>query len=281
MTPAEKDAYITALILDIQRAIQDITDALETALAEKITRDGANIDRLGIINLFNQYQRLAEREAQAISQVGQGGDPNDPAFSSLITQATESVGKNFGVTSAEVVSLLTIGVIAGSTIPELVKQSRGRVSGPFMTTRDPVITRNQKLIGRLFNGTNASDEAIADAMRVIRDRLSGVNISASLRDLTSRATEEAVMEFDGSWTYHKAKQAGVKRFQYEGGLIDASREWCRDHQGKIYTEDEIRDLWQANWAGKKPGNPFTVRGGYKCRHFWMPVDEGGKYIPPN
>lgn len=274
MTPAEKDAYITKLILDIQRGIQDIVASLEEAVAEKIAMDGTVIDRLGLQNLFSQYQSLAAREAGNVASVVTEQPLTDPAFSSLKTVAVETVTKNFAVTAAEVITLLTVGTVAGSTIPELVKQSRGRISGPFMKTRDPVVTRNQRLVGKLFDGTNGTDEQIATAMAVIKDRLAGVNITASLRDLTSRATEEAVMEFDGGWTFHKAKTAGINKFQYEGGLIDSSREWCREHQGKTYTEAQIREIWaNSSWSGKKPGNPFIVRGGYKCRHFWMPVNE--------
>lgn len=274
MTPEEKDAFITKLILDIQRNIQDIVASLEEAVAEKINADGINIDRLGYQNLFNQYAELARREADRVSEVVAEQPLTDPAFTALKEASVETVTKNFALTAGEVIAILTVGVVAGSTIPELTQAARGRISGPFMKTSDSVVTRNQRLVGRLFDGTNATDEQIAEAMRIIRDRLAGINITASLRDLTSKATEEAVMEFDGGWTFHKAKTAGINKFQYEGGLIDSSREWCREHQGKTYTEAQIREMWaNSSWSGKKPGNPFVVRGGYRCRHFWMPVNE--------
>ena len=39
------------------------------------------------------------------------------------------------------------------------------------------------------------------------------------------------------------------------------------------TEEELRRIWQGSWAGKSEGDPFIVRGGYRCRHTWLPVVE--------
>ena len=41
----------------------------------------------------------------------------------------------------------------------------------------------------------------------------------------------------------------------------------------FYTEKEIRNLWNTrSWNGKANGDPFIVRGGYRCRHTWLPTD---------
>jgi hypothetical protein len=38
------------------------------------------------------------------------------------------------------------------------------------------------------------------------------------------------------------------------------------------TEKQIRNIWNSQtWQGKKPGDPFVVRGGYNCRHMFVPV----------
>ncbi len=100
-----------------------------------------------------------------------------------------------------------------------------------------------------------------------------MNTTASLRDLTTKNVEKVVMEFDGAFTKGKATRAGIKKFQYEGGIVGTTREWCAEHNGQTYTEEEIYLLWESSWAGKEGGDPFIVRGGYNCRHFWMPVEE--------
>ena len=42
---------------------------------------------------------------------------------------------------------------------------------------------------------------------------------------------------------------------------------------KTLTEEQIRDMWNnRSWQGKSTGDPFIVRGGYRCRHTWIPTD---------
>ena len=64
-------------------------------------------------------------------------------------------------------------------------------------------------------------------------------------------------------------------------LANGDKDYCRlifdtatvKHVGKTYTEEELRRIWQGSWAGKAEGDPFIVRGGYRCRHTWLPVVE--------
>ena len=49
--------------------------------------------------------------------------------------------------------------------------------------------------------------------------------------------------------------------------------FCRNMLNKTLTETEIRDIWNTRpWKGKSPGDPFIVRGGYRCRHTWLPTN---------
>jgi len=87
----------------------------------------------------------------------------------------------------------------------------------------------------------------------------------------SQIAHDSVMQFDGQFTVYKAKEAGLNKYKYTGTLVRDSRDHCRKHINKIYTEEEIRRIWQGSWAGKSEGDPFIVRGGYRCRHTWLPV----------
>jgi hypothetical protein len=44
-------------------------------------------------------------------------------------------------------------------------------------------------------------------------------------------------------------------------------------EGEVLDEETIYSIWDDDWQGKEPGDPFVVRGGYNCRHFWVPVEE--------
>jgi hypothetical protein len=82
-----------------------------------------------------------------------------------------------------------------------------------------------------------------------------------------RAYDQTLITFTSVLT--KLAGEGQRRFKYAGGLIPTSRPFCSTHDGGIYTDKEITNIWSGSWEGKAPGDPFVVRGGYNCRHFWI------------
>ena len=114
-----------------------------------------------------------------------------------------------------------------------------------------------------------------DMVKDIRGKLTGVKDRAG-KPMSSHAGQlahDSVMQFDGQFTIHKAKEAGLKHFKYTGTLVGTTRDFCKRHIGRTYNEKQIRAIWTGNWAGKSSGDPFIVRGGYRCRHTWLPVDK--------
>lgn len=85
--------------------------------------------------------------------------------------------------------------------------------------------------------------------------------------------ENNIRKFDGALTLVRAKNSQREvRYRYVGGVIAESRDFCRQMDGRVLTESEIRSIWSSQeWSGKQPGDPFVVRGGYNCRHSWVPV----------
>ena len=81
------------------------------------------------------------------------------------------------------------------------------------------------------------------------------------------------MQFHGQFTVAKAKEAGLTHYTYTGTLVRDSREFCRGMLNRTLTEEQIREMWNTRaWQGKSTGDPFIVRGGYRCRHTWLPTD---------
>jgi hypothetical protein len=90
----------------------------------------------------------------------------------------------------------------------------------------------------------------------------------------SNAITDTAVNADAAFLLGLGNAAGIQRYTYVGPTDSITRPWCKRHSGKTYTVQEIQDLWANNsWGGKAPGDPMVVRGGYNCRHFWMPVDE--------
>lgn len=114
--------------------------------------------------------------------------------------------------------------------------------------------------------------------------IAGAATVGTVRELRRTATKSRnrlvtafdlnLRRFDSALMFVKADQAGVERFRYVGGTIPTTRSFCRKHVGAIYTKQKIQQIWRnQSWGGKAPGDPFVVRGGYNCRHFWVPVVE--------
>ena len=114
-----------------------------------------------------------------------------------------------------------------------------------------------------------------DMVRDISGKLTGLEDVAG-RPMSSHAGQlahDSIMQFDAQFVKSKASSAGLTHFRYAGTAITTTREFCKRHIGQVYSEKQIRSFWSGSWAGKSSGDPFVVRGGYRCRHTWNPVDK--------
>jgi len=82
---------------------------------------------------------------------------------------------------------------------------------------------------------------------------------------------DGVMNFNQAVTLKKAADMGIKRFLYAGGIIKTTRDFCRVRSGRIYTKREINSWNTMTWSGKR-GPAFIYRGGWNCRHWWVPIE---------
>lgn len=111
-----------------------------------------------------------------------------------------------------------------------------------------------------------------DLTRTVKNVLIGVPEMTG-RSVTATAQQmsfDAVRNFQGQVTNYKAEQIGLTSFIYYGDVIRDSRPFCAAHAGEVMTEARIAELDQQDWRGKS--GPLKIyRGGYRCRHFFLPV----------
>jgi hypothetical protein len=124
------------------------------------------------------------------------------------------------------------------------------------------------------NKFDASKKAqIEEAIRKLHTEYAADRAGNNLRRYASQIAHDSVMQFHGQFTVKKAKESGLNHFTYTGTLVRDSRPFCVNMLNKTLTETEIRDIWNNRpWKGKSPGDPFIVRGGYRCRHTWLPTN---------
>lgn len=279
---AKKHARTVDRVTDeIQAGVFDNLKALENRLAT-IVASGIDITQLRpqIIQEFEQYSATVKQETVKVKEISQEvtedtvrTTADDLAEQVLADQTANSVAQEVRNGAEGVITALTLATAAGVAGDQLAKIARARVSGVFMETDDRLTKKEQRKLSKLLAAKTSDPEEIRQATKVIRERLSDVNITNSVRDLTSKRVQDTVMQFDGAFIKGNAERRGIKRFRYEGGIVGDSREFCRQMEGEVLDEETIYSIWDDDWQGKEPGDPFVVRGGYNCRHFWVPVEE--------
>jgi hypothetical protein len=82
---------------------------------------------------------------------------------------------------------------------------------------------------------------------------------------------DSVMNTHNQINLQKAKEAKLDHFLYSGDVISSSRPFCIQHAGYVFSREEIESWDEEDWVGKA-GPAMIYRGGYNCRHHWVPVD---------
>ena len=272
---------------DFDARLESSSKVLENRIAEKIlatkTVDELLELRLEVDRDFQEIildsirEFMPELDAIArdtIKNTPQNVSPTDNRVAGeLKAQSYQRLADRVNTAKDNVNMEIVLGALGGYALTTTAQNARHAINGFFITVNDVETTRLQNKIKRLrVAESNASDE-INDLMRQLRKQFQNVSVGGGMFQTVSAEAHDMVMDFDGVFTLHRARQAGLKRFKYSGTLIANSRDFCIQHVGRTYTEEEIRRIWSSeSWSGKRAGDPFVVRGGERCRHFFIPVE---------
>lgn len=126
---------------------------------------------------------------------------------------------------------------------------------------------NASFIDHVINGRN-KDSLVNSIRGILSGRVDKAGRPFSMHART--LAQDGLMQYFSTANFSTAKSVGVKKFKYSGTLIKTSRPWCVEHLNHIYTEDQIEKFDNDTWKGKKDGSTMINRGGYWCRHYWVP-----------
>ena len=234
-----------------------------------------NIYLVQVADNINEYDKLA---GNIVAQYGELPLPKE--FTELTNTDLELVQQlkkiefaQFEDLANEFVSTLSDEVyqssLTGSSRAEMIERLKGKINGIYQSSSD---TEAQELVN--FVANNPQDTAnVATAVSRLQTIYGRDRLGENLRKYTTQIVQDSIMGFDGRFTKYKADQAGLNHYRYDGTIIGDSRPFCIQNLGKVWSEEEIREIWSSQtWKGKAQGDPFDVRGGYNCRHFWTPVN---------
>ena len=162
--------------------------------------------------------------------------------------------------------------IAGRPFDDMVTNIRSHINGVYKQSNVAEINELVDFINE-NKFDNLKRSQVEDAVRKLHTQYASDRAGNNLRRYASQIAHDSVMQFHGQFTIAKAKDAGLTHFTYTGTLVRDSREFCVSMLNKTLTEEQIRETWiNRSWQGKSTGDPFIVRGGYRCRHTWIPTD---------
>lgn len=207
-------------------------------------------EQFDMLSQFGTFTRVAPETIQALQQLSFQG------FQAIADQQLDTLATG-----------IYQSTLTGRSKADLIAELRGQINGVYQQSDDE---EARQLVEIAQTATGQRQKDAIDKLHSIyaRDRLGN-----NMRRYATQMANDSLAQYSASITKATANEAGITRFKYYGDLIRDSREFCRNNVGKTFTEDEIDIKWQESWAGKAPGDPYIVRGGYNCRHHWLPIVE--------
>ena len=180
--------------------------------------------------------------------------------------------------------------LIGSDPVELEEELRRTINGIYASAKDSEVNelvksikrdevRLRKLDKRTVQG-KALKNKLDKNIQTLQSKFARDRAGENMKRYAGQILNDSLIEFDATLNLAKSNDAGLTHVVYQGSNIPTTRDFCRlvrsgaydKRNGGLFTIDEVRKLWRRNWKGKKPGDPFIVRGGYNCRHQWSFVN---------
>jgi len=251
-------------LFDLEWAIQarkDISAAIQTNYLTESSR------------IVDEYTQAAVSAGNMLNQYGDFVGVTDDVIRALKTQSFQGFQDIASTFLNELATEVYQNTISGRSAAESVKAIRQKINGVYAQS-------DQVEIQKLVNIANAGGAAAEEAISKLHSIYAADKLGNNMRRYSSQMVHDSLMQFDASIVTKTGMESGADAWLYYGSNINDTREFCRTHSGKTYTEEQIREIWSGNWAGKSSGDPFIVRGGYNCRHHWRPVFTELEDAPP-
>lgn len=88
---------------------------------------------------------------------------------------------------------------------------------------------------------------------------------------------DALFQYSRSYQNSVTEDLGLVWYRYVGGIVDKSREFCRERNGGYFHQKEIESWADLEWQGKNnlttKSSIFVLVGGWNCTHALVPVHE--------
>jgi hypothetical protein len=227
-------------LFDLEWAIAARKDILQAITEEYLVPVNSDIA---------EYVKAAESAVKMIQTYTDFVGISPAVVSALQSQAFlgfENIGTTF---LNDISSEIYQNTLAGRPISESIKTIRQKINGVYAQA-------DQVEIQRLVDIANGGGKGAEEAIKELKSVYAADKVGNNMRRYSTQMVHDSLMQFDASIVVQAGKETGAEQWKYYGSVIRDSRPFCKEHAGKVYTEEE--------------GDPFIVRGGYNCRHHFRP-----------
>lgn len=236
--------------VNARTTINEAIESIYLGEADALVRDYDRIQE-SLATMFDEYGTLLDVPEEVIVNLKR-----------ISFQGFQDIAVTF---TDELANELYQNTLTGRSRAESIKSLRQKINGVY-------IQSDQVEIQRLVDIANAGGEAAEDAVKQLHQVYAADRAGRNMRRYARQMATDAANQYNASLNVSAGQRVGATKWKYFGSLIRDSREFCEKTVNKEFTENEIREIWSTeDWAGKAPGDPFVVRGGYNCRHHWRPV----------
>ena len=226
---------------------------------------------------FGQQAKRVERQFKTIGIIPPEFQELTKSDLSLIKNLKQQYFTQFKDVSNNFTRILSDKVyqntLVGNSFVELEEELRQSINGIYSTSNDPAVNRLVNYVKA--NRNNPALEARVNlAIQQLQTKYARTRTGENMRRYAGQILNDSLRDFDATLNFNKANDAGLKFVKYYGDVIPTTRDLCRrmingqfnKRKSGIFSIDEIKEIWDRDWKGKKLGNPLVVRGGYNCRH---------------
>lgn len=102
-------------------------------------------------------------------------------------------------------------------------------------------------------------------------------LDGRLQSYSRGILRDVLFQYSRGFQQAVTNDLGLVWYRYVGGIIDTTRDFCRERNGGYFHKLEIESWASLDWAGKNrlttESSIFTLLGGYNCNHQAIPVHE--------
>lgn len=129
---------------------------------------------------------------------------------------------------------------------------------------------------QILNTSVTTGQSMGEAIKALRAFVEGNDeVDGVLLRHVKQVARDGFSFADRQYTNIIANDIGLEFYQYSGGTVNDTRDFCAARTGKYFHKSEIEKWASLEWQGKAKGTTkstiFTFCGGYNCMHSLLPV----------